>query len=255
MMNRYALKIEYDGTTYHGWQKQKECKTIQGELEFAFSRFLGQPANVFGSGRTDSGVHALAQVAHVDLEKEWLPEKIQGALNFFLKNVPISILSVSKVCKDFHARFSAKYRIYEYKILIRRAPLTLHKNRYWHLNMTQNTQRMETGARFLIGTHDFTTFRSSICQAKSPVKTLDRILISGSSIANEQLICLEFKARSFLHNQVRSLVGSLEKVGSNRWSPEHIKFILESKDRNNCGPLAPPHGLYLKEIKYENQIF
>ena len=254
-MNRYALKIEYDGTGYHGWQKQKECKTIQGEIELAFLKFLGQTVKVFGSGRTDSGVHALAQVAHVDLEKRWLPEEVQGALNFFLKEKPISILEVSRVCDDFHARFSAKYRIYEYKILIRRAPLTLHKNRYWHLNRPQNTTMMKTGARFLVGTHDFTTFRSSICQANSPVKTMDRISITERKMTNGQQICIEFKARSFLHNQVRSLVGSLEKVGSNKWIPKHIEFILNSKDRTQCGALAPPDGLYLKEIKYKNQLF
>ena len=255
MMNRYALKIEYDGTNYHGWQKQKQCKTIQGEIELAFSKFLGHPVNVSGSGRTDSGVHALGQVAHVDLKKKWPPEEIQGALNYFLKNTLISILKVSTVDESFHSRFSAKSRSYEYKILVRRAPLTFQKNRCWHLNRNQDISRMEDGAKHLIGTHDFTTFRSSICQANSPIKTIDSILFKEKYLPSGKLIVIECTARSFLHNQVRSIVGSLEKVGSRKWNSEHIKLILESKDRKQCGSVAPPEGLYLKNITFGNRIF
>ena len=254
-MNRYALKIEYDGTAYHGWQKQLECKTIQGEIELAFSKFLGHSVNVSGSGRTDTGVHALGQIAHVDLEKNWLPEEIQGAMNFFLKRTTISILAVCIVDENFHSRFSAKSRIYEYKLMIRRAPLTLQKNRFWHLNRPQDLDRMEVAAKHLIGTHDFTTFRSSICQANSPVRTIDSISFKEKNLPNGRLVVIECKAKSFLHNQVRSIVGSLEKVGSHKWKPEYIKFILESADRKKCGSLAPPQGLYLKNITYENGIF
>ena len=254
-MPRYALKIEYDGTSYHGWQKQKQCETVQGVLESAFSKFLDQSVKIYGSGRTDSGVHALGQVAHVDLEKKWLPEEIQGALNFFLKKTLISILEVKKVDDNFHARFSAKSRIYEYMILIRKAPLTLHNNKYWHIKKSQDIENMKAGANYLIGTHDFTTFRSSICQSNSPIKTIDSILIKEKDFPNGHLIMIECKARSFLHNQVRSIVGSLEKVGSKKWEPERIKNILESKDRKECGPLAPPQGLYLRDIKYEERIF
>ncbi len=254
-MNRYALKIEYDGTAYHGWQKQKKCVTVQGEIELAFSKLLGSHVNIFGAGRTDTGVHAVGQVAHVDLEKKWFPGELQGALNFFLKKTPISILEASSVDENFHSRFSAKSRIYEYKILIRRAPLTLQKNRYWHLTRNQDTKSMEIGSKYLIGTHDFTTFRSSICQANSPIKTIDSILIKEKSSSNEKIIVIEIKARSFLHNQVRSIVGSLEKVGSQKWKPEQIRFILETRDRRECGSLAPPEGLYLKSVIYGNQIF
>ena len=254
-MNRYALKIEYDGTAYHGWQKQPQCKTIQGEIEIAFSKFVGCPVNVSGSGRTDTGVHALGQVAHVDLEKKWVPEEIQGALNFFLKKTSISILQVTIVDENFNSRFSAKSRSYEYKLLVRRAPLTLQKNRYWHLTRPQDISRMEVAAKYLIGTHDFTAFRSSICQANSPIRTVDSISFKEKDLPNGKLIVIEFEARSFLHNQVRSLVGSLEKVGNQKWKPEYIKFVLESKNRKLCGPLAPPQGLYLRKITYENGIF
>ena len=225
-MPRYALKIEYDGTSYHGWQKQKDCKTIQGEIESAFSRFLDHPASISGSGRTDSGVHATGQVAHVDLRKKWPTKELLGALNFFLKESLISILAVKEIDESFHSRFSAISRIYEYKILIRKAPLTLQKNKFWHLNRLQNIKTMAIGAKFLIGTHDFSAFRSSICQAKSPVKTIDSILIKEKMLHGDHLIIIECKARSFLHNQVRSIVGSLEKVSSERWRPEHIKYIL-----------------------------
>ena len=254
-MKRYALKIEYDGTSYHGWQKQKECKTVQGEIELAFSQFLNHPIKIVGSGRTDSGVNATGQVAHVDLKKEWDPVKLQGALNFFLRNRFISIIKISKVDENFHARFSAKSRVYEYKMLIRRAPLTFQKKQYWHLTRSQDIKNLKLSVQFLIGTHDFTTFRSSICQANSPIKTIDSIFIKEKELPNERIIVIEFKAKSFLHNQVRSIVGSLEKVSSNKWRPDQIKYILEAKDRSKCGPLAPPQGLYLKNIVYGYRIF
>ena len=249
-MNRFSLKIEYDGSLYHGWQKQIDTKTIQGEIEQAFYNLIGKKINVVGSGRTDKGVHAYCQIAHVDLERDWRPEKLEGALNFFLKNVPISILEVKSVENSFHARFSAIYRIYEYKILIRKAPLVLQKNRYWHIWRNLNVSNMIEATNFLIGTHDFTTFRSSICQSISPIKTIDQICIKEEIKEEEKIIVFQFKARSFLHNQVRSIVGSLEKVGSLKWEPKYIKQILKEKNRQRCGPLAPPDGLYLKKIVY-----
>jgi tRNA pseudouridine38-40 synthase len=247
-MNRYLLRIEYDGTPFHGWQKQKNCKTVQGEIELAFYKLVGTNINVIGSGRTDTGVHAYHQIAHVDLEKDWIPAKLEGALNFFLKKIPISILEVKEVDNNFHARFSATSRIYEYKILIRQAPLVLQKNRYWHIWRNLEIEQMIEASNFLVGTHDFTTFRSSICQSNSPVKTIDQICIKEKIIDDEKIINFHFQARSFLHNQVRSIVGSLEKVGSKKWSPNYIKTILDKKDRKKCGPIAPPEGLYLKKI-------
>ena len=249
-MNRFFLKIEYDGTLYHGWQKQKDCKTIQGEIELAFYSLIGKNVNIFGSGRTDTGVHAYCQIAHVDLEKDWVPEKLGNALNFFLKNTQISILEVKKVYNNFHARFSALARIYEYKILIRRAPLALKQKRFWHVWKNLEIGPMIEASDFLIGTHDFTTFRSSMCQSNSPIKTIDQIFIKEEQKENEKIIFFEIKARSFLHNQVRSIVGSLEKVGSKKWLPNYLKTILDKKDRQKCGPIAPPHGLYLKKIIY-----
>ena len=247
-MNRYLLRIEYDGTSYHGWQKQKDCSTIQGEIELAFYKLIGKNVKVIGSGRTDTGVHANNQIAHVDLNKDWIPEKLEGALNFFLKKNPISILEVKKVDNNFHARFSATSRIYEYKILIRRAPLVLQKKRYWHVWRNLEVEHMIEASSFLEGTHDFTTFRSSICQSNSPIKTIDQICIKEEIIDDEKIIIFQFKAKSFLHNQVRSIVGSLEKVGSKKWMPNYIKTILNKKDRQKCGPIAPPEGLYLKKI-------
>ena len=247
-MNRYLLRIEYDGTSYHGWQKQKDCSTIQGEIVLAFYKLIGKNVKVTGSGRTDTGVHAKNQIAHVDLNKDWIPAKLEGALNFFLKKNPISILEVKKVDNNFHARFSATSRIYEYKILIRRAPLVLQKKRYWHVWRNLEVEYMIEASSFLEGTHDFTTFRSSICQSNSPIKTIDQICIKEEIIDDEKIIIFQFKAKSFLHNQVRSIVGSLEKVGSKKWMPNYIKTILNKKDRQKCGPIAPPEGLYLKKI-------
>ncbi len=249
-MKRFFLKIEYDGTLYHGWQKQKNCKTIQGEIEYAFSQLTGKNVTLTGSGRTDAGVHAYCQIAHVDLEKDWLPEKLQGALNFFLKKIPISILEVKKVDNNFHARFSAIHRVYQYKIFIRRAPLVLNNKRYWHIWKNLDTENMIKASNFLLGTHDFTTFRSSICQSNSPIKTLDKIRIKHKIKNDKKIVVMQFKAKSFLHNQVRSIVGSLVNVGLKRWEPYYIKTILDKKDRRKCGPIAPPEGLYLKKIKY-----
>ena len=249
-INRYLLRIEYDGTSFHGWQKQKDCKTVQGEIELAFCKLVGTNVNVIGAGRTDTGVRAFYQIAHVDLEKDWIPAKLEGALNFFLKKIPISILEVKEVDNNFHARFSATSRIYEYKILIRQAPLVLQKNRYWHIWRNLEIEQMIEASNFLVGTHDFTTFRSSICQSSSPVKTIDQICIKEEIIDDEKIIKFHFQARSFLHNQVRSIVGSLEKVGSKKWLPNYIKTILDKKDRKKCGPIAPPEGLYLKKIFY-----
>ena len=253
-MFRYALKIEYDGSNYHGWQIQKNHLTVQGRIQDAFSNFTILENGITGSGRTDTGVHATGQIAHVDLREEWSPQKLQDALNFFLKNSAVSILEVMKVPMDFHARFSAKERYYEYKISVRDAPLALERQRCWHLRRPQNIHSMRLAAKHLKGTHDFTTFRSSICQSKSPIKTLDYIQIEIEDLHVGYQLILKFKARSFLHNQIRSIVGSLEKVGSEKWKPEHIFKILKDKDRSSCGPVAPPYGLYLTKVTYDQKL-
>ena len=244
------MLIEYVGTDFRGWQIQKKGSTIQGLIQEKLTKLLKEKIILNGSGRTDTGVHAYYQIAHVDLEKDWIPAKLEGALNFFLKKIPISILEVKEVDNNFHARFSATSRIYEYKILIRQAPLVLQKNRYWHIWRNLEIEQMIEASNFLVGTHDFTTFRSSICQSSSPVKTIDQICIKEEIIDDEKIIKFHFQARSFLHNQVRSIVGSLEKVGSKKWFPDYIKTILDKKDRKKCGPIAPPEGLYLKKIFY-----
>ena len=245
-MKRFFLKIEYNGTLYHGWQKQKNCKTIQGEIEYAFNQLTGKNVNLTGSGRTDAGVHAYCQIAHVDLEKDWLPEKLQGALNFFLKKIPISILEVKKVDNNFHARFSAIHRVYQYKIFIRRAPLVLHNKRYWHIWKNLDIENMIKASNFLLGTHDFTTFRSANCQSDSPIKTLDEVKISKSG----ENIYFGFVAKSYLHHQIRSLVGSIKLVGEETWTIDHLENALKARDRTMCGALAPPDGLYFMEVKY-----
>ena len=249
-MPRYALKIEYEGSTFHGWQKQKNLQTVEGELNKAMSKLEVLAQGVYGAGRTDSGVHAKGQVAHIDLGKKWNSDQLQNALNFHLKNRAISILAVEKVEDKFHARFSAVERHYEYRILLRTPPAVLEKGRHWQIRRSLNVQNMQKAANFLIGKHDFTTFRSSLCQANSPVKTINDISISEISIPHGSSLIIRLRAQSFLHNQVRSIVGSLEKVGSNKWPPEKILTILLAANRSHCGPTAPACGLYLVRVDY-----
>jgi tRNA pseudouridine38-40 synthase len=246
-MPRYRITIEYDGTAFAGWQVQPFSPSIQGALQEAVQRFSGETVVVKGAGRTDAGVHALGQVAHFDLAKEWDPFRIGEAMNFYLKPASIVILAAEKVSETFDARFSAVARHYLYRILCRRAPPALDKNRVWWLTASLDAEAMKEGAKHLLGRHDFTTFRASACQAKSPVRTLDRLEIATEG----EEIRIFASARSFLHNQVRSMAGSLKLVGEGKWSPGDIRRVLEACDRTQCGAVAPAKGLYLVRVDYE----
>lgn len=248
MTQRYKIVIEYDGTDLLGWQKQLDGPSVQEYLEKAIYGFLQQTTEVYGAGRTDAGVHALAQVAHFDLELSVDEFKIREAMNAHLRTMeaPVSILNVEAVGDDFNARFSAKGRSYIYRITNRRAPLVLDKNRSWWVYVPLDVEKMREGAKFLLGNHDFSSFRAAKCQAKSPIKTLDKIDIEQ----NGENITFYVEARSFLHHQVRNMVGTLKMVGDGHLKPEDIKNILESKDRTKAGPTAPAQGLYLSKIMY-----
>jgi tRNA pseudouridine38-40 synthase len=245
-MPRYKLTIEYDGTPFRGWQVQADAPTVQGALVAAVVSLTGEQVSVNGAGRTDAGVHARGQVAHVDLRKEWDTDTIRDALNFHLRPSPIAILAAERVADDFDARFSARKRHYLYRIFNRRPDLTLEAGRVWRIPRPLDVAAMHGAAQRLVGKHDFTTFRSTECQAKSPVKTLDRLDVTrdGDEVA------VMASARSFLHSQVRSMVGSLVAVGEGRWSACDLSDALASRDRARCGPLAPPEGLYLLRVDY-----
>jgi tRNA pseudouridine38-40 synthase len=245
-MPRYKLTIEYDGTPFVGWQVQENGPSVAAAIADAVAKFADEKVNVFGAGRTDSGVHALGQVAHVDLAKDWDTDTIRDALNAQLRPDPIAILNVERVADDFDARFSAKARHYLYRIANRRADLALDRDRAWRLVKPLDAAAMHAAAQRLVGNHDFTTFRSVECQAKSPVKTLDRLDVAR---AGEE-IRVSASARSFLHHQVRSMVGSLALVGEGRWSADDLTRILEARDRRLCGPVAPACGLYLVRVDY-----
>jgi len=246
-MPRYHLTIEYDGTDFVGWQRQENGPSVQQSLEEAIAVFAGGPVTVFGAGRTDAGVHALAQAAHVDFDARMPAGKVRDAANYHLKPLPIAILDAREVGDDFHARFSATSRHYLYRLIDRRAPMTLDRARIWRVSQSLDAEAMHRAAQALIGKHDFTTFRSSNCQATSPVKTLNKI----SVVRDGPEIHLKTIARSFLHNQVRSIVGSLVEVGRKRWPERKIAEILAATDRTSCGPVAPPHGLYLSAVDYD----
>lgn len=245
-MPRFKLTLEYDGTPFSGWQRQEGFPTVQGTLENVFADFLKEKVTVWGSGRTDAGVHARGQVAHVDLNKPYKPIAIQGALNKRLRNIPISILAVEEVAPDFHARFSATSRTYEYLILNRRASSALDQTRAWWVVPSLSVEAMEEAASYLRGHHDFSSFRGSHCQASSPLKTLDRLFI----VQEEEFIRIHTRARSFLHHQVRNMVGTLKRVGENKWPAQKVKEILEARDRRAAGPTAPAKGLYLTKIEF-----
>lgn len=245
-MQRYRLLVEYDGRPFCGWQRQVDDITLQGAIEAAFFKFCGERVVCQGAGRTDAGVHARGQVAHVDLEKAWSVDKVQGAVNQHLTPLPVSLLTVEKVSPQFHARFSATARHYVYRILNRRAPLTIDQGFTWHIKRKIDADAMAEAARFLVGEHDFSTFRDAECQAESPVRTIDRFEVVQSG---ETIEC-HVSAQSFLHRQVRSMVGSLENVGSGKWTPQDLKRVLEARDRKACGPVAPPDGLCLVRVDY-----
>lgn len=248
MVQRYKITVEYDGTGLLGWQKQLDGPSVQEYLEKAVFGFLGQNTEVYGAGRTDAGVHALGQVAHFDLETVIDPFRVREAMNAHLRNLdaPVSVLKAELVDENFNARFSAKGRSYIYKITNRRSPLVLDKYRSWWVYVPLDVEKMRAGAKFLLGHHDFTSFRAAKCQAKSPIKTLDKLDI----VQNGENIAFYVEARSFLHHQVRNMVGTLKLVGDGHLTPEDIKTILENKNRASAGPTAPAHGLYLNQITY-----
>ena len=245
-MARYRLILEYDGTLFCGWQRQADRLSVQQALEEAIERFSGELAVTQAAGRTDAGVHALGQVVHFDLSREWDPFRIGEAVNYHLKPLPVAALRAEAVSDDFEARFSAIARHYEYRILNRRARPALEDHRVWHVPVPLDADAMHAAARFAIGKHDFSTFRAAECQAKTPVKTLDRLTVSRLA----DTVVVTAGARSFLHHQVRSIVGSLKLVGEGRWSPADFKDALEAADRSRCGPMAPPDGLYLVRVDY-----
>ena len=245
-MPRYRLTLEYDGTPFAGWQRQADFMSVQQALEEAIARFSGETVTTQAAGRTDAGVHALGQVVHFDLSRQWDANRIREALNYHLKPHPVAVVESAAVGDDFEARFSALARHYEYRILNRRPRPALEAYRVWHVPVPLDADAMHAGAQFLIGRHDFTTFRDSQCQAKSPVKTLLRLDVRREA----EHVVIVAGARSFLHHQVRSMVGSLKLVGEGRWAPERIREALEARDRAQCGTLAPPTGLYLTRVDY-----
>jgi tRNA pseudouridine38-40 synthase len=245
-MPRYKLTLEYDGTPFVGWQLQENGLSVQGRLAQAIKDFSGEDVVPRGAGRTDAGVHASGQVAHFDLIKDWEANKVRDALNAQLRPEPVSVLLCETAADDFDARFSAKARHYVYRIIDRRAPLALERNRAWGVFRKLDAKAMHDAAQVLVGRHDFTTFRSTECQAASPEKTLDRLDVSRHG----EVIRIEASARSFLHNQVRSMVGSLKAVGEGRWTKADLEKALKACDRAACGPVAPPHGLYLVRVDY-----
>ena len=254
-MPRYALKVEYNGAPFAGWQRQADQPSVQGAIEAALARLEPGPHSIAAAGRTDAGVHALAQVVHCDLGKDWDPFRLSEALNHHLKPAPVAIVGCARVADDWHARFSAVERRYLFRLLMRRAPATLDKGLVWQVPRQLDVAAMRAGAAHLVGHHDFTTFRSSICQAQSPVKTLDALEIEEVAGTSGPELRFSLRARSFLHNQVRSFVGTLERVGAGGWAPEDVKTALEARDRAACGPVCPPQGLYLAGVGYETDPF
>jgi tRNA pseudouridine38-40 synthase len=245
-MPRYSATIEYDGTPFMGWQVQAHGPSVQGALIEAIAKFSGETVPVRGAGRTDAGVHALGQVAHFDLRRSWEPARIRDALNHQLRPNPVAVLNCRAVPETFDARHSATARHYLYRILSRRARPALDAGRVWWVPFKLDHEKMHAAAQELIGLHDFTTFRASQCQAESPLRTLDRLKVSRAG----DEIHVWAEARSFLHNQVRSMVGTLKLVGEGRWTRDDVRRILEARDRRQCGVVAPPEGLYLTNVVY-----
>lgn len=254
-MPRYALKVEYHGAPFAGWQRQADQPSVQGAIEDALAKLEKRAHTIAAAGRTDAGVHATAQVAHCDMEKIWDPFRLSEALNFHLKPLPVSIVDCAAVDDEWHARFSAFERRYVFRLLCRRAPSTHDKGLVWQINHMLDIEAMQEGASYLLGHHDFTTFRSSICQANSPLKSLDALDIERIDGWSGPEFRFYVRARSFLHNQVRSFVGTLERVGSGAWDPIDVKHALEARDRSACGPVSPPQGLYLEGVGYADDPF
>lgn len=250
-MQRWKLKLEYDGSRFLGWQSQPNGRGVQDAVEKAIAKIDGQEVRIHAAGRTDTGVHATGQIVHVDLQKPWRAFQLCEALNaWLLKMAPVSVLAAETVNDDFHARFSAKGRVYLYRMLDRRAPLTFDRGKLWRVSQPHDAQAMHEAAQEFIGTHDFTTFRDGKCQAKSAVKTIDAFDIRRVDGIYGSEIHATIAARSFLHRQVRSMMGSLSEVGKSNWSREDLGLALKAADRTQCGPVAPGDGLYLIEVKY-----
>ena len=245
-MNRYKIKIEYDGTPFVGWQFQKNGTSVQKVLQDAIFLFSQENTVVNGAGRTDSGVHAEEQVAHFDLKKKIEKKKFIKGINKYIGNYPVSVLEVRKVSRKFHSRYDAKQRVYRYIIVNRSSRLSLLKNKAWHISKNLNILKMKKGSKMLVGTHDFSTFRSSACSANSPIKTLKKAKIKKK----DNKIFIDFVSKSFLQQQVRSMVGCLKYLGEGKWSLKKFQKVFLSKTRSNCAPPAPPQGLYLAKIKY-----
>ena len=249
-MPRYALLIEYDGAPFAGWQRQRDLPSVQGAIEAALERLEPGAHAVAGAGRTDAGVHAEGQVAMVELARDWDPFRLSEALNFHLLPAPVAILRAARAPEGWHPRFDAVERRYTYRIAARRAPLTLRAGRMWQVRGALDADAMAAGAAHLVGRHDFTTFRSVQCQSASPVKTLDACRVEAAPMPGGTEIALHLRARSFLHAQVRSIAGTLERVGAGAWPPERVGEALRAADRAACGPVAPPQGLVLTGVSY-----
>ena len=245
-MERYKIKVEYDGTPFVGWQFQKNGQSIQEVLQNAIFNFSKEKVVVTGAGRTDSGVHAIEQIAHFDLKKKFSKKKFLSGINQHIGNKPVTILKINKVNKRFHSRFDAKERTYQYVIVNRESPLALQKNKAWHIRKKLDIKNMKKVEKLLLGTHDFSTFRASSCGAKSAIKTIKKILIKK----RKDKITLQFTSRSFLQQQVRSMVGCVKYLGEGKWSIDDFKKSFKSKNRLKCAPPAPACGLYLSKIKY-----
>ena len=255
-MPRYAFKIEYNGGPFNGWQRQSgDQPTVQAAVEAALAKLDPGPHTIAAAGRTDAGVHATGQVAHADLTRDWDPYRLREALNFHLRAQPVAILAAAEVPPDFHARFSALERRYLFRLLSRRAPATHDHGLVWQVRHPLDAAAMRAAAAHLIGHHDFTTFRSSLCQANSPLKTLDEITLTEHEIPHGTEYRFTLRARSFLHNQVRSIIGSLERVGAGHWPPSRVADALNARDRAACGPVSPPQGLYLAQVRYPTDPF
>ena len=245
-MTRYKLTLEYDGGGFVGWQRQDNGPSVQEALEKAVAAFCGETVTSFAAGRTDAGVHALGQVVHVDLAKETTADTVRDALNFHLKPAPVAVLKAEAVGEEFHARFSAKARLYRYRIVNRRPSLALDRGRAWLVGGDLDAAAMQDAAQALVGHHDFTSFRATLCQAKSPLKTLDVLEVRR---AGEDIV-IEARAQSFLHHQVRNMVGTLKLVGEGKWTRADVAAALAARNRSAAGPTAPPEGLYLTEVWY-----
>ncbi|KAJ54131.1 pseudouridine synthase [Actibacterium mucosum KCTC 23349] len=254
-MPRYALKIEYDGAAFAGWQRQADQPSVQGAVEAALARLEPDVPSIAAAGRTDAGVHALGQVAHCDMARDWDPFRLSEALNHHLKPAAVAIVAATEVTEDFHARFSATERQYLFRLLARRAPAVHERGKVWQVRHALQLEPMQAAAAHLLGRHDFTTFRAAICQAASPVKTLDELRIEKVETPSGTEFRFHVRARSFLHNQVRSFVGTLERVGAGAWAPDDVKTALQARDRAACGPVCPPQGLYLAHVTYPDDPF